>query len=58
MYSKLIRKVCREPLGEIQIEKKGGKTKRKGARCGVEIFQGSLENSSKVKYWRGLFPDP
>jgi hypothetical protein len=50
MYCKIIEEACREPLGEIQMEKNGGKTKWKWGRvfieplCGVEIFQGSVEN--------------
>jgi hypothetical protein len=41
-------------LGEIQFEKNGGKTKWKGGKvfieplCGVEIFQGSMENPLRV----------
>jgi hypothetical protein len=48
----MIEEACREPLGEIQLEKKGGKTKWKGGKVfieplgGVEIFQGSVENPS------------
>jgi hypothetical protein len=50
MYCKIIEEVCREPLGEIQFEKKNGrKTRWKGVKVfieplgGVEIFQGSKE---------------
>jgi hypothetical protein len=31
MYCKIIEEVCREPLGEIQFEKNGGKTNGRGA---------------------------
>jgi hypothetical protein len=54
MYFKIIEEVCREPLGEIQFEKNGGKTKWKGGKVfieplgGVEIFQGSVENPLRV----------
>jgi hypothetical protein len=30
MYCKIIEEVCREPLGEIQFEKNGGKTNEGG----------------------------
>jgi hypothetical protein len=54
MYCQIIEEVCREPLGEIQFEKNGGKTKWKGGKVfieplgGVEIFQGSVENPLRV----------
>jgi hypothetical protein len=32
MYCKIVEEACREPLGEIQLEKNGGKTNEKGAR--------------------------
>jgi hypothetical protein len=54
MYCKIIEEVCREPLGEIQFLKNGGKTKWKGGKVfietfgGVEIFQGSVENPLRV----------
>jgi hypothetical protein len=54
MYCKIIEEVCREPLGEIQFEKKWRKTRRKGGKVfieplgGVEIFQGYVENPLRV----------
>jgi hypothetical protein len=54
MYCKIIEEVCREPLGEILVEKNGGKTKWKGDKvfieplAGVEICQGSVENPLRV----------
>jgi hypothetical protein len=54
MYCKIIEEVCREPLAEVQFEKKGRKTKWKGGKVfiellgGVEIFQGSVENLLRV----------
>ncbi len=54
MYCKIIEKVWKEPLGEIQFEKNGGKTKWKGGKAfiepvgGVEILQGSMENPLRV----------
>jgi hypothetical protein len=43
MYCKIIKDVCREPLGEIQFEKKCRQNKTESLG-GVEIFQGSVEN--------------
>jgi hypothetical protein len=46
--------VCREPLGEIQFEKNGRKSKLEGGKVvieplgAVEIFQGSVENLLRV----------
>jgi hypothetical protein len=54
MYCKIIEEVCREPLGESNCEKNGGKIKWKGGKAfieplgGVEIFQGSVENLLRV----------
>jgi hypothetical protein len=53
MYCKIIEVVCREPLGEIQLEKKWRENKMKGGKVfigplgGVEIFQESMENPLK-----------
>jgi hypothetical protein len=55
MYCKIIEEVYREPLGEIQFEKKmARKTKWKGGKAfieplgGVDIIQGSVENPLRV----------
>jgi hypothetical protein len=55
MYCKIIEEVCREPLGEIQLEKKWQENKMEGGGKvfieplgGVEIFQGSVENPLRV----------
>jgi hypothetical protein len=51
MYCKIIEEVYREPLGEIQFEKKAGK-KWEGGKVfiepldGVQIFKGFVENPS------------
>jgi hypothetical protein len=64
MYCKIIEEVCREPLGEVQFEKNGGKTKWKGGKVfieplgGVEIFPRVCgEPHKSIRYWRGLFQD-
>jgi hypothetical protein len=52
--SKLLRRSGREPMGEIQFEKNGNKTKWKGGNVFIEplggegIFQGSVENPLRV----------
>jgi hypothetical protein len=63
MYCKIIEEVCREPLGEIQFEQIGGKTKWKGGKVfigplgGVEIFLVCREPFKSIRYWKGLFED-
>ncbi len=59
MYCKIIEEVYREPLGEIQFEKKAGK-KWEGGKVfiepldGVQIFKGFVENPSWVLgIWEG-----
>ncbi len=64
MYCKIIEEACREPLGEIQFEKIGGKKKMEGGKVfigplgGVEIFLVCGEPFKSIRYWRGLFQDP
>ncbi len=54
MYCKSFEEVCREPLGEIQFEKKWRQNKIEGGQVfieplgGVEIFQGSVENLLRI----------
>ncbi len=54
MYCKIIEEVCREPLGEIQFDKKWWQNKMEGGKVfikllgGVEIFQGSVENPLRL----------
>jgi hypothetical protein len=54
MYCKIIEEACREPLGEIQFEKKWLENKMEGGKVfleplgGVEISQGSVENPLRV----------
>ncbi len=65
MYCKIIEEVCREPLGEIQFEKNGAKTKIEGGQ-GLYRTLGRSRDFSKVcgepfksiRYWKGLFQDP
>jgi hypothetical protein len=62
MYCKIIEEVCREPLCEIQLEKKMvGKQKGMGAksfgtlgwsRDFPRVFGEPLKS---IRYWRGLF---
>jgi hypothetical protein len=40
MYCKITEEVCREPLGEIQFEKKIAKTKWKGGKVFIEPLGG------------------
>jgi hypothetical protein len=54
MYCKIIEEVCREPLGEIQFEKKWQENKMEGGKVfkeplgAVEIYQGSVGNPLRV----------
>jgi hypothetical protein len=53
MYCKIIEEDCREPLGDIQFEKNGKKTKWKGNKVFLTLgwsrdFPRSVENSLGV----------
>jgi hypothetical protein len=64
MYCKII-EVCREPLGEVQFEKKmAGKQNGRGeglyrtlgwSRDFPRVYGEPLKS---IRYWRGLFQDP
>jgi hypothetical protein len=65
MYCKIIEEVCREPLGEIQLEKKWRENKMEGGQ-GVyrtlgwsrDFLRVCGEPLKSVRYCRGLFQDP
>jgi hypothetical protein len=65
MYCKIIEAVCRELLGEIQVEKKWRENKMKGGQ-GLNRTLGWSRDFPRVcgeplksiRYWRGLFQDP
>jgi hypothetical protein len=68
MYCKIIEEVCREPLGEIQFEKNGGKNKMEGGQ-GLYRTLGWSKRSrdfsrvcgeplKSIRHWRGLYQDP
>jgi hypothetical protein len=65
MYCKIIEEVCREPLGEIQFEKKWRKNKMEGGQGLYRTLGWSRDFSrvcgeplKSIRYWRGLFQDP
>jgi hypothetical protein len=65
MYSKIIEEVCREPLGEIQIENKWRENKMEGGqglyrtlRWGRDFSRVCGEPFKNIRYWRRLFQDP
>jgi hypothetical protein len=65
MYSKIIEEVCREPLGEIQFEKKWRENKMEGGQGLYRTLGWSRdfprvygEPLKSIRYWRGLFQDP
>jgi hypothetical protein len=65
MYCKIIEEVCREPLSEIQLEKKWRENKMKGGQ-GLHRTLGWSRDFPRVygeplksiRCWRGLFQDP
>jgi hypothetical protein len=65
MYCKIIEKVCRELLGEIQFEKKWRENKMEGGQGLYGTLGWSRdfprvygEPLKSIRYWRGLFQDP
>jgi hypothetical protein len=65
MYCKIIEEVCREPLGEIQFEKKWRENKKEGGQGLYGTLGWSRdfprvcgEPLKSIRYWRGLFQDP
>jgi hypothetical protein len=65
MCCKIIEEVCREPLGEIQFEKKWRENKKEGGQGLYGTLGWSRgfprvcgEPLKSIRYWRGLFQDP
>jgi hypothetical protein len=65
MYCKIIEEVCREPLGEIQFEKKWQLSKMERGQGLYRTLGWSRDFSrvcgepfNSIRYWRGFFQDP